>query len=120
MDDVWAKFVAGDPEMAASLTAALRSEKKLAGCAALSTYLALRDDYPDALSAHAKSLPIFLAHGTADQVLRYEYGEMTAAKLTDMGFENVDFKTYPGMAHSACMEELQHLARFIASSVGDA
>ena len=103
-----------------ALTAALRSEKKLAGCAALSTYLALRDDYPDALSAHAKSLPIFLAHGTADQVLRYEYGEMTAAKLTDMGFENVDFKTYPGMAHSACMEELQHLARFIASSVGDA
>ena len=58
--------------------------RKLAGCAALSTYLALRDDYPDALSAHAKSLPIFLAHGTADQVLRYEYGEMTAAKLTDM------------------------------------
>ena len=60
-----------------ALTAALRSDKKLAGCAALSTYLAMRDDYPAALGQHAKSLPVFLAHGTADQVLRYEYGTLT-------------------------------------------
>lgn len=26
-----------------------------------------------------------------------------------------DFKTYPGMAHSACQEEFQHLANFISA-----
>ena len=34
----------------------------------MSTYLAMRDEYPDALGPHAKELPIFLAHGTADMV----------------------------------------------------
>lgn len=62
-----------------------------AGCAALSTYLAMRDDYPEALGPHAKELPIFLAHGTADMVLRYEYGTMTAAKLDAMGLDVVGF-----------------------------
>jgi len=96
-----------------ALTAALRSPNKLAGVAAMSTYLALRDDYPGALSAHATSLPVFLAHGTDDQVLRYEYGQRTQEKLQQMGFQNLDFKTYPGMGHSACQEELRALAKFI-------
>ena len=100
-----------------ALTAALRSPRKLAGVAAMSTYLALRDDYPEALSAHAKSLPVFLAHGTADMVLKYEYGQMTAARLEELGFEDVDFQTYNGMAHSACQEELQHLATFIVKNL---
>ena len=100
-----------------ALTAALRSPRKLAGVAAMSTYLALRDDYPEALSAHAKSLPVFLAHGTADMVLKYEYGQMTAARLEELGFEDVDFQTYHGMAHSACQEELRHLAGFIVKNL---
>uniref|UniRef100_A0A7S0X771 Phospholipase/carboxylesterase/thioesterase domain-containing protein n=1 Tax=Mantoniella antarctica TaxID=81844 RepID=A0A7S0X771_9CHLO len=100
-----------------ALTAALRSDKNLAGCAGLSTYLALRDDYPAALGPHAAALPVFLAHGTADAVLKYEYGTLTAAKLGEMGIA-VDFKTYPGMAHSACPEELRHLSAFISAQVG--
>jgi predicted esterase len=103
-----------------ALTASLRSDKKLAGCVAMSTYLAMRDDYPAALGAHAKTMPVFLAHGTADQVLKYEYGEATAAKLDELGLARVDFKTYRGMAHSACQEELQHLAAFIAGALSDA
>ena len=67
-----------------ALAASLRSKHKLAGCAALSTYLAMRDDYPDVLGPHAKEIPVFLAHGTADMVLNYEYGTMTAAKLDTM------------------------------------
>ena len=100
-----------------ALTAALRLPRKLAGVAALSTYLALRDDYPEALSAYAKSLPVFLAHGTADMVLKYEYGQMTAARLEELGFEDVDFQTYHGMAHSACQEELRHLASFVVKNL---
>ena len=33
-----------------------------------------------------------------------------------MGLD-VDFQTYQGMAHSACQEELQHLANFISTKL---
>jgi len=103
-----------------ALQTALRFPERLAGAVGMSTYLALREDFPDAMSVHAKDLPVFLAHGTADQVLKYEYGEATAAKLDELGLARVDFKTYRGMAHSACQEELQHLAAFIAGALSDA
>ena len=95
---------------------ALRFPGRLAGAVGMSTYLALREDFPDAMSPHAKDLPVFLAHGTADMVLQYQYGVMSSraydwpARMT-----KVDFQTYQGMGHSACQEELQQLAKFIAN-----
>ena len=41
-------------------------------------------------------------------------------ELDELGLARVDFKTYRGMAHSACQEELQHLAAFIAGALSDA
>ena len=43
---------------ALALHVSLRSPNTFAGCVALSTWLPLRDDYPDKLSSAAKSLPI--------------------------------------------------------------
>ena len=97
---------------AIALTAALRSEVKLAGCVAMSTYLPLRADYPDRFGAHAKSLKIFQAHGTSDMVLQYSYGKMSAELMQAAGVD-VDFKTYNGMAHSACAEEFDDVADFL-------
>ena len=97
---------------AIALTAALRSEVKLAGCVAMSTYLPLRADYPDRFGAHAKSLKIFQAHGTSDMVLQYSYGKMSAELMQTAGVD-VDFKTYNGMAHSACAEEFDDVADFL-------
>ena len=78
--------------------------------------IALREDFPDAMSPHAKDLPVFLAHGTADMVLQYQYGVMSSELMTDtLGMTKVDFQTYQGMGHSACQEELQQLAKFIAN-----
>ena len=42
---------------------------------------------------------------------------MTAARLEELGFEDVDFQTYHGMAHSACQEELRHLAGFVVKNL---
>jgi lysophospholipase-2 len=82
----------------------------------MSTYLALRDDFPDAMSPNAKDLPVFLAHGTADQVLQYQYGVASHEHMTEkLGMTAVSFQTYQGMGHSACQEELQQLANFIAN-----
>ena len=44
---------------ALALHVSLRSPNSFAGCVALSTWLPLRDDYPEKLSPAAKSLPIF-------------------------------------------------------------
>ena len=70
----------------------------------------------DAMSPHAKDLPVFLAHGTADMVLQYQYGVMSSELMKDtLGMTKVDFQTYQVMGHSACQEELQQLAKFIAN-----
>ena len=95
-----------------ALTSALRSEVKLGGCVALSTYLALRGDYPAKFGPHAKELKIFQAHGTHDFVLQYAYGKKSAEYLQSLNV-SVDFKTYAGMQHSACAEEFDDLADFL-------
>ena len=61
-----------------ALQTALRFPERLAGAVGMSTYLALREDFPDAMSPHAKNLPVFLAHGTAE-VLQYQYGVMSSS-----------------------------------------
>lgn len=40
-----------------------------------------------------KDTPIFMGHGDADPLVKYEWGTKTAKALEDMGFE-VDFRTY--------------------------
>lgn len=40
-----------------------------------------------------KDTPIFMGHGDADQVVRYEWGKRTAEKLKEWGW-TVDFRRY--------------------------
>jgi hypothetical protein len=44
---------------------ALRYPVALGGCVALSSWLPLRDDYPDAFSAAQTALPVLQVHGDA-------------------------------------------------------
>jgi len=92
----------------------LRSGTKLGGVAALSTYLMLRDE---ALASDANAATrVFMAHGDSDQVVAFPFGDGSRKKLQEAGLD-VDWKVYPGMPHSACMEELQHLKEFLLSVV---
>ena len=101
---------------AIALTASLRSEVKLGGCLALSTYLPLRGDYPDKFGPHARALKIFQGHGTHDMVLQYAYGQKAYELLKEKGID-VEFKTYAGMAHSACAEEFDDVADFFTRTL---
>ncbi len=101
---------------AIALTASLRSEVKLGGCVALSTYLPLRGDYPEKFGPHARGLKILQGHGTHDMVLQYTYGQKSYELLKEKGID-VEFKTYAGMAHSACAEEFDDIADFLASTL---
>ena len=60
-----------------------------------------------------KDVPVFMAHGTQDTVVKYEFGTMSRDKLKEIGC-NVTFKDYP-MAHSASDAELKAVAEFIGS-----
>ena len=103
---------------AIALFTALRHAERLAGIVALSTYLPL----PDRLAAEAapanRDLPIIMAHGTLDPVVRPEWGESTRRALAAAGYP-VEWHTYP-MPHSVVWEEVEAISAFLARVLGTA
>jgi phospholipase/carboxylesterase len=89
---------------AIALYAGLRYAERLAGVIALSTYLVAPDRLAAEASAANRRLPIFMAHGTADPVVRPEWGEASRRVLEAAGYP-VEWHSYP-MPHSVCMEEV--------------
>lgn len=71
----------------------------------------LHDKPPIVSEANAQT-PVFMAHGDADNIVQYQYGQASFEELKSAGAQ-VEFKTYHGMGHSACPQELQDLARFL-------
>lgn len=57
-----------------------------------------------------------MGHGDADPVVRYEWGQMTAARLKEWGWD-VDLHTYHGLPHSAAPEELRDLEAYLAKQL---
>jgi phospholipase/carboxylesterase len=101
---------------AVALYAGLRHHERVAGIAALSAYVV----DPDNLAAEAASAnrrtPIFMAHGTLDDVVRYAWGDRSRTLLEAGGWP-VEWHAYP-MPHSAVLEELEALGGFIARVLG--
>ena len=94
---------------AIALYAGLRSNYKLAGIMALSTYLPLVDASDN---AHT-DVPIFMAHGSLDPVLPMALGRDSAELLIGNGCQ-VEWHEYP-MAHSVCMQEISDIRRWLLS-----
>jgi phospholipase/carboxylesterase len=101
---------------AIALYTGLRHRRRLAAIAALSTYLI----EPDALLAQAaaanREVPIFMAHGTSDPVVRYAWGESSRRTLEQGGW-NVEWHSY-AMPHSAVVEEIVALGAFVNRVLG--
>jgi len=94
-----------------ALHTGLRHPERLAGIAALSTYLALADRMPAEASGANLDVPIFMAHGTADPVVRFEWGDASRRALEGAGY-NVEWHAYR-MEHSVCLEEITDLATWL-------
>ncbi|WP_427915543.1 alpha/beta hydrolase [Ramlibacter sp. MMS24-I3-19] len=92
---------------AMALLTGLRHEERLAGIAGLSGYLPLAATTAAERSAANARTPLFLAHGTFDNVVPLARGEQSREFLSQLGYE-VSWHSYP-MAHSVCMEEIQDL-----------
>jgi phospholipase/carboxylesterase len=85
---------------AVALYAGLSYSERLAGIMGLSTFLA--DDFE--IHAANRKTPVFMAHGLADNVVAFRFGEHTRDRLGARG-QPVQWHGYP-MAHAVCPAEI--------------
>mgnify|MGYP000182465632 CR=1 FL=1 len=84
----------------------------LAGVAALSTYLAT--DPEPGLKRDAE-FPVWIGHGTQDDVVPLSLGEQAYNRLTELGFKP-QWHTWP-MAHEVVLEQIEMLGVWIAERI---
>ncbi|MCH8943165.1 MAG: dienelactone hydrolase family protein [Proteobacteria bacterium] len=99
---------------AVAIQTMLRTPHRIGGMMALSTYLALPDELEHA--SVRKDLPIFMAHGSFDNVLPMQWGRDSADKLIAAGYA-VDWHEYP-MAHAVCPQEIAAISAWLSKIYG--
>lgn len=96
---------------AIALHTALRCKQKLAGVMVLSSYLPLASFIAEEKSVENAHLPIFIAHGSNDNVLSIEFAESTREYLEAHQYP-IDWHIYP-MAHQICPEEIRDISAWL-------
>jgi len=91
----------------------LHIEHKIAGVIGLSCWAPLHKTLPEGAKPTNLATAYLQAHGDCDPVVPYRWGQLTSTLLKTM-LTNHEFKTYKGMMHSSCEEELQDIKKFIA------
>ncbi|MDX5151421.1 MAG: hypothetical protein R3188_03010 [Acidiferrobacterales bacterium] len=90
------------------LHTALRTRYLLSGVIALSSYLPLTDKVDTEINRHQSALDIFMAHGTEDPVINFEWAIRSRDKLATIG-ANIEWHEYK-MVHAVCGQEIQDLS----------
>ena len=98
---------------AMAMHVALRFPERLAGLVALSSYLLFAERLEEEASDANRDLPTFIAHGTQDPVVAYDFGARSARHLEALGYP-VEWRSYP-MPHSVSPVELVDIGRFITA-----
>ena len=98
---------------ALALYAGLTFPHQLAGIMGLSCYLPLREKFEIVTERASRELPIFLAHGSMDDVVPMAYAKLAKQILEKQGF-TVQWHDYP-CAHSLCIEEIQDIQQYLIS-----
>ncbi len=96
---------------AIALYAGLRSEHKLAGIMALSTYLPFADSLSQERHPANNDTPIFYAHGKYDPVIPLAQGEQSYRLLSTLGYQ-VTWHDYP-VEHGIHPEEIKDIAQWL-------
>jgi phospholipase/carboxylesterase len=94
-----------------TLQVGLRQPKRLAGLMALSAYLPMSPMIEIERNAASASVPIFMGHGIADNIVPLALGTMSRDTLSKLGYE-VEWHQYP-MPHSVCAEELADISAWL-------
>ncbi|POR32667.1 Uncharacterized protein TPAR_07089 [Tolypocladium paradoxum] len=101
---------------AMSIFAGLTAPFKIAGIVGLSSWLLLKQTFKEHVPKGDvnKATPILMGHGDRDPLVRYEMAQASEKALKEMGYD-VTMKTYRGMEHSACLDELNEVEAFLHS-----
>ena len=99
-----------------ALYAGLRHRERLAGLIGLSTYLVDAESLPNEASPANRDVPILMAHGMQDPVIRYDWAEASRRRLEANGWK-VEWHSYR-MEHSATQDELRTVGAFLARVLG--
>jgi len=94
-----------------TLQAGLRQPKRLAGLMALSAYLPMSPMVEVERNAASNSVPIFMGHGSADDIVPLALAKMSRDTLIKLGYE-VEWHQYQ-MPHSVCPEELADIGTWL-------
>lgn len=97
---------------AITLQTGLRYPHKLAGMLVLSGYLPLMSTFAKERNAVNQLTPVFMGHGTIDNVVPMSLGVASRAQLTQAGY-GVEWHEYP-MMHGVCEEELADVSRWLS------
>lgn len=96
---------------AIALHTAARYPQKLAGVLALSTYLPLKTALAAEASTANLATPIFMAHGSHDDIITMEKAQLSRLAMQQAGF-SVLWHEY-AMAHTVCAEEINDIRLFL-------
>ncbi|BCX88471.1 phospholipase/carboxylesterase [Methylomarinovum tepidoasis] len=96
-----------------ALETGVRRRPPLAGIVALSTYVALADEFPP---APPDAAPILMMHGSLDSIVPLALAEDSRRLLEALGYP-VEWHVFP-MAHAVCTEELAILRRWLLARFG--
>ena len=96
---------------ALALFSGLSYSHRLAGLIALSAYLPIRHELQEYAAEADLSLPVFLAHGSYDDIVPLEFARIAQKSLEQRGF-TIDWKTYP-CAHTVCNEEIEDIRAWL-------
>lgn len=99
---------------AVSLATSVVYDKPLAGVIGLSGYLPIHNKLETLKSDANVNTPYFLGHGTADQVVKFEFGKMSRDHLINgFGRTKVEWHQYENMVHTASPQEIEDLFQFL-------
>ena len=95
---------------AIALQTGLRYAKRLGGIIALSTYLPLKSSLGQE-TAFSQNIPIFMAHGSFDDVIPLQSAANSRTLLEEAGY-TVQWHEY-AMPHSVCAEEIEDISLWL-------
>lgn len=109
-------FLAGFSQGGAvAYLSALTHPEPLAGVIALSTYIPEARLITEDLSAANRHIPLFVAHGTDDDVVSIKLGRQAIALLGQCGLKPA-WHTYD-MPHSVCIDEVRDIGTWLNARI---